>query len=378
VIDDRWNHGGFVAAMIVEHLDRKLFSVAGTRYSKYLQTTPDRAFHGYSDDYEKFELGDVHLDQTRAIAKRAATFQAVMTGPVKISYERAVLRLESVGWRTSPSRAKRARKELEDELRNDMHRVRVVPPKNRRVLMGGSSGKLPVLVENTLSDQSVKVRLVVTSENSAKLKLGELEPDDAVIELGPGERAQRWIPAQAAGNGNFGVRLDLQIPGAGGRTYGDGETITVTTTGYGRLALLITGGGLAVLFVGVGVRAIRARRRRKAEAAGDGSTGMGSTGTGEPGGGLPGPGFPGPGIPSAEYSGAPGTGLPAAGRPPGVPAGPAAPGPPASGTAPAGADPAGPAAGPADSWPEDPAAVPGPAADGPAAGRGEHRRRDGG
>lgn len=329
----------------------------------------DRAFHGYSDDYEKFELGDVHLDQTRAIAKRAATFHAVMTGPAKISYERAVLRLESVSWRTSQGRAKRARKELEDELRSDMHRVRVVPPKNRRVLMGGSSGKLPVLVENTLHDQSVKVRLVVTSENTAKLKLGELEPDDAVIELGPGERAQRWIPAQAAGNGNFGVRLDLQIPDAGGRTYGDGETITVTTTGYGRLALLITGGGLAVLFVGVGVRAIRARRRRKAEAAGDGSTGMGSTGTGEPGGGLPGPGFPGPGIPSAEHFGEPGTGLPGTGRPPGVPAS----GAPAPGTAPAGAD----AAGPAGARPEDPAAVPGPA-DGPPAGRGEHRRGDGG
>ncbi len=336
-----------------------------------------RAFHGYSDDYEKYELGDVHLDQTQAIAKRAATFQAVMTGPVKISYERAVLRLESVAWRTSQGRAKRARKELEDELREDMHRVRVVPPKNRRVLMGGSSGKLPVLVENRLNDQSVKVKLVVTSENTAKLQLGGLEPDDAVIELGPGERAQRWIPAQAAGNGNFGVHLDLQIPDAGGRTYGDGETITVVVTGYGRLALLITGGGLAVLFVGVGVRAIRARRRRKAEAAGDGSTGMGSAGTGEPGSGLPGPGFPGPGVPAAEYSGPPGAGVPAAGESPGVPPGTSAPGSGPSGAA--GADgQAGYGAGPAGARPEDPAAVPGPAADGHAAGRGEHRRRDGG
>jgi tricorn protease len=49
IIDDRWNHGGFVAAMIVAHLDRKIFSVAGTRYAKYLQTTPDRGFHGYMD-----------------------------------------------------------------------------------------------------------------------------------------------------------------------------------------------------------------------------------------------------------------------------------------------------------------------------------------
>jgi len=49
IIDDRWNHGGFVATMIVAHLDRKVFSIAGTRYGKTLVTTPDRAFHGYMD-----------------------------------------------------------------------------------------------------------------------------------------------------------------------------------------------------------------------------------------------------------------------------------------------------------------------------------------
>ncbi|WP_433475517.1 DUF6049 family protein [Spirillospora sp. CA-142024] len=336
-----------------------------------------RTFHGYSDDYEKYELGDAHLDQTRSIAKQAAAFRAVMTGPVKISYERAVLRLESVAWRTSQARAKRARRELQDELKRDMHMVRVVPPKNGRVLMGGSSGRLPVLVENRLSDQSVKVRLVVRSENTAKLQLSPLDPEDAVLELRPGERAQRWIPAQAAGNGNFQIHTELLIPDSRGRAYGDGETITVAVTGYGRIALLITGGGLAVLFVGVGVRASRARRRRKAEAAGDGSTGMGSAGTGEPGGGLPGPGLSGPGLPAAEFPGISGAGLPGTGHPPGTgpssgapTSGPAAPGAPATGQA--APDPA---AGPAE--PGDPAGVPGSAAEGEATGGGEHRRRDG-
>ncbi|HZM70240.1 MAG TPA: S41 family peptidase [Candidatus Cryosericum sp.] len=47
IIDDRWNHGGFVAPMIVAHLDRKLFSIAGLRYSKNLFTSPDRAFTGH-------------------------------------------------------------------------------------------------------------------------------------------------------------------------------------------------------------------------------------------------------------------------------------------------------------------------------------------
>ena len=49
IIDDRWNHGGFVATMIIAHLDRKVFSVGGLRYGNYVDTTPSRAFHGYMD-----------------------------------------------------------------------------------------------------------------------------------------------------------------------------------------------------------------------------------------------------------------------------------------------------------------------------------------
>ncbi|MFI0410277.1 DUF6049 family protein [Actinomadura sp. 3N508] len=281
-----------------------------------------RLFNGYKEDYEAFELSDAHLRQTRQIAQQAARFRAIMTGKITISYERSLLRLQSVSWRTTPGRAKAARRELARELDDDMDKVRIVTTKNKRVLMGGSSGKLPVLIENRLDDQSVQVRLVAvpTSESRAKLQLGALDPDEAVINLRPGERAQRWIPAKAAGNGNFHVRLELMIPDAGGRTFGDGETITVRTTGYGRLALLITGGGLAVLFVGVGVRANRARRRRKAEAAGDGSTETGSLGTAQQGNGYAGPGFPGSGSgfsgPASGYS-APGSGPsgPAAGFP---------------------------------------------------------------
>jgi tricorn protease len=46
IMDDRWNHGGFVAPMIVAHLDRKTFAVGSSRYG-WLSTTPDRAFHGH-------------------------------------------------------------------------------------------------------------------------------------------------------------------------------------------------------------------------------------------------------------------------------------------------------------------------------------------
>ena len=46
IIDDRWNHGGFVAPMIVGHLSRRLLSAGGTRHGlRY--TTPEKAFTGH-------------------------------------------------------------------------------------------------------------------------------------------------------------------------------------------------------------------------------------------------------------------------------------------------------------------------------------------
>jgi tricorn protease len=66
IFDDRWNHGGFVAPMILAQMDRKLLSVGGTRHSTAVYTTPDRCFHGYMDclinrqggsDCETFALG---------------------------------------------------------------------------------------------------------------------------------------------------------------------------------------------------------------------------------------------------------------------------------------------------------------------------------
>ncbi|MEE9292925.1 MAG: PDZ domain-containing protein, partial [Acidobacteriota bacterium] len=46
IIDDRWNGGGFVAPMILAHLDRKILSVGGTRYAGP-STDPALAFHGH-------------------------------------------------------------------------------------------------------------------------------------------------------------------------------------------------------------------------------------------------------------------------------------------------------------------------------------------
>jgi tricorn protease len=65
IMDDRWNHGGFVAPMILAHLDRKLLAVTGTRQGN-IDTVPSRAFTGHlvtlinrqgGSDCETFALG---------------------------------------------------------------------------------------------------------------------------------------------------------------------------------------------------------------------------------------------------------------------------------------------------------------------------------
>ncbi|GAA2167271.1 DUF6049 family protein [Actinomadura napierensis] len=432
--DRQWNPAPGLAEDLLNYT-RGATWLSETSLGKIESMHPQsRVLRAYNDDYQKYELGGAYLEEVADIGRRAARFRSIMVAPIGISYERALLRVQSAAWRTSQTRARHARLELSDELDHEMAQVHIVTTQSKRTNLAGSSGRFPVTVRNTLHDQTIRVRLVPISVNTAKLQLRPLDQKEAIIELQPGEQEQRWVAAQASGNGKFDVRLELRDAGSG-RIFSS-DAITVRTTGYGRLSLLITGGGLAVLFVGVGVRAIRARRRRKAEAAGDGSTGMGPAATGEPGNGFPGPGFPGSGIPpagppsaGASASGPAAPGASAAGasaaRPaapgPSAPTGPSATGAPSSGTSaaapfapgppPSGAStaglsgtagvpgaagpvaepglsapgPAAPAGSPPGPPPGAPAAAPGPAAPaGPSGAREpgglpepEHRRPDG-
>ncbi|MCP2340546.1 DUF6049 family protein [Actinomadura rupiterrae] len=284
------------------------------------RTTPQqRQQKDYPEEYQGYELGPGYLEQVHRIQKEANTFASIVVNSPSPVYERAVLRLESVSWRSHSSQAFAARRRVSDELAADTGRVRVV---SVSTALAGNSGMVHITVSNDLPDQTVRVTMNISSENSAKLQIGKLE-GRSPIELRPNDKVTRNLPVTANGNGRF--RLLVQLASANGDDYGDPHVITVRTTGYGRTSLLITGGALAVLFVGVGVRAMRARRRRKAEAAGDGPTGTG-----------PAAGAPGPYYPGAEPLVSGDSGLPKPGPGAGPEAGPSAyPGAPAG---PGGAD----------------------------------------
>ena len=85
-----------------------------------------------------------------------------------------------------------------------------------------------------------------------------------LLTIGPERKETVRIPVEANANGYTDLSLELLAPQPR-RKFGQARSITVHTTGYGRMALLITGGSLAVLFLGVGVRVLRARRQGEAE-----------------------------------------------------------------------------------------------------------------
>ncbi|MEW2356114.1 DUF6049 family protein [Spirillospora sp. NPDC029432] len=283
VPDRRWNPSPAFAKNLLNHTGSSAW-MRTTELAKVAAATPqERVYRGYPDSMEAYELGERYLREVARISRSAARFGSVMAEPITMNYRRAVLRAESSAWRGKSRyrQAVAARGSLDDRLDADMGRVTVIPPEKDRVSLAGDSGKFPITIVNGLPNQTIEVRLEVVSENTARLQVGEVDDEDKLITLGPGQKRSRWIPVQAAGNGD--VRVQARLKSSDGRTFGEATYIKVRTTGYGQLALLITGGGLAVLFVGVGVRAIRARRRRKAEAAGDGSTGMGPAAAGPAG-----------------------------------------------------------------------------------------------
>ncbi|MFI0453345.1 DUF6049 family protein [Actinomadura sp. 6N118] len=288
----RWDPNPKLARKLLEYTATAKWLNERTSLREIAQTRPvDRTYAGYSDAYERYELGKNYLAEVQGIARRAVTFRSILDPPVN-TYERGVLRMESSYWRSRYSRSVRARDELKLGLKDDMDGLHVVLGTNKRISLAGTSGRNIVTIANDLRGRKVRFRVVFTSQ-SPGLRIGKLQPaNERVIALKSGEKRQIFVPLQASGNGNFKMVVQLMTPtGERGRVYGTPTEITVRSTEYGREALLITGGALAVLFVGVGVRAMRARRRRKAEAAGDGSTGVGPAGTtGPQGSGFPGDG----------------------------------------------------------------------------------------
>jgi hypothetical protein len=218
-----------------------------------------RTFAGYPAAYQAHELGAGYLKSVHSLQVSARRFTSIFDPPLT-GYEQGVLRLESSAWRgrRSASRARAARTALKAQLSDDTKKVYFVL--NKGPSLAGEIGQVPVTIANDVPGHSITVHLEVTS-TSARLQIGKFR---SLVTIPPEKKVTIQIPMKAAANGKTVVQLSLMSLERKPHPVGVARQMQVNATGFGRTALLITGGALVVLFLGVGIRVMRARRRGEA------------------------------------------------------------------------------------------------------------------
>jgi hypothetical protein len=274
----RWNPG--------QELVERLMTDSGT--ARWLQpislrqaaqgASAQRTFAGYPAAYRSHELNARYLRSVRSLGTKAYRFSSVFEPPLT-GYPEAILRLESSAWRgkRAAARAGAARSALADQLARDRRAVDFVLNSGPGPSLAGEIGQVPVTIANDMAGHSITVQLEVTSTYPARLQIGELKQQ--LWTIAPQKKVTVFVPMRTAANGKTDVRLRLLSES--GKPIGVDRTIRVNATGFGRTAILITGGALVVLFLGVGTRVVRARRRNGAESRNDQGTGGGGAAPGE-------------------------------------------------------------------------------------------------
>jgi hypothetical protein len=176
---------------------------------------------------------------------------ARMTGELR----RSIARAESSAWRDDPAGQQQSAL-LHRHMSDLVSRVTV---RGGQVLLTSASGRLQASLENRL-DVPIRVRLRF-GDNGAAID----SVSTGIIEVLPRSAVPAAVSVTTHKSGQFLVKA-VVIDRAGEPFPRRGEarfaSITVRSTGYGRLAIAVTLGGAGVLFLAAGVRIVRRARAR--------------------------------------------------------------------------------------------------------------------
>jgi hypothetical protein len=243
----------------------------GVSLSALASTAPpeiDRGRLRYPASARAAELPGSYLAAVRTLQASVVTFSQVLSEPQQLvpPFQHAVLRLESQAWRGDRGRVT-ALARTSAALAVTQGRVRVL---GGSYTFGSTSGTIPLTIDNELP-QAVTVQVVLTSQ-TPRLKV---RPSGLVV-LGPNRKTQIVLPATSRANGRVVVTAQLLTPQ--GRPYGAPAQLAVHITRYGTLALVVTGGAVALLMGVAALRTVRRVRRRGSSPAPPPDPGQGDAG----------------------------------------------------------------------------------------------------
>ena len=204
------------------------------------------------------ELSGAYLSQVRAIGDRLGVYKSMLYKPAASytrSLDEALLATESAAWRGSgkPGGAALVRG-LSGYITAANNKVRIIS--SDQVPMGGSSGQVPVSIQNGLH-QAIQVRVVASVVNTpgrtSQLTIGHIP--NAVI-IPPLEPATVRLQVSSAPQGSTQIKLSLTS--ADGTALPFAKTsLTVLSTRYGRAILFLIGAAIGVFVLTSVYRAVR-------------------------------------------------------------------------------------------------------------------------
>ncbi|MEV2268027.1 DUF6049 family protein [Nonomuraea africana] len=209
----------------------------------------------YTDDDRKAELGKKYLDAVRRVARKAELTSSITTERRPSDFDSAVLRLASSAWRTKTGTGSREIKQVDQAVEADLGLVTITGGAS----LAGDEGQIPISVKNE-RDQRISLTVEVTSDDRGVLEIvGDGKPQRLVIGAKQSGTIQVTMRSKASGDSTVTVRLGT----LDGKTYDSPQKLTIRTTGYTGIALVIIGAALSVMLAAVVMRILRRRSQRR-------------------------------------------------------------------------------------------------------------------
>ena len=169
------------------------------------------------------------------------------------SLDRALVATASAAWRGSGMSQGLAQVDnLRDYLRNAEKKVKIIT--SAQVQMGGSSGQVPVSIQNGLLDQAIRVKVVASAATTSQLTIGRFQD---VVVVPPQQAVTVRLPVSSAPQGSTAIQLSLTSPNGMPLTFVTGKSLTVASTRYGRAILFLIAAAIGVLVLTSVYRGIR-------------------------------------------------------------------------------------------------------------------------
>ncbi|MFC4530857.1 DUF6049 family protein [Sphaerisporangium dianthi] len=252
----RWNPDpAFVTALLKTAASAPwLKPVSLSSVKPSAKTAVPRADLLYSDKDRQAELNRAYIGGVRQLSRRAE-LTATITADHRRVFDTALLRAASTAWRGRTGAAGPLLKQVDTAVTTRTEDISITNGEGRA--LAGKNGIVPISIRNDLGDQDVTIGVRITSGDPKLLTIGAFE---SPVTISPGKTRPIDIPMTANGSGETTVKVQLIT--ASGIRYGAPVEITVRTTGYAAIALVIVGAAVAVMLAAVLLRVARRRARK--------------------------------------------------------------------------------------------------------------------